>query len=57
MDEQNQEMYELSFKRPRDYFKLSSQTQWEIDKSIGILDWDGSKMTEEERSRFNKHYE
>jgi hypothetical protein len=29
-----------AMKRPSDYFKLSPSTQWEIDKRLGILDWD-----------------
>lgn len=29
-------------KRPADYLKLSAETQWAIDKSLGILDWDGT---------------
>jgi hypothetical protein len=28
--------------RPRNFIKLDSQEQWEIDKKLGILDWDGS---------------
>jgi hypothetical protein len=27
--------------RPRNYNKLSGEQQREIDKSLGILDWDG----------------
>lgn len=34
------EMFETSFQRPRNFFKLSTREQWEIDKKIGILDWD-----------------
>lgn len=37
------EMYEASYKRPSNYFKLSSQSQWEIDKALGILDWIGGE--------------
>jgi hypothetical protein len=28
-------------KRPANYEKLSPREQWEIDKELGILDWDG----------------
>jgi phosphoribosylaminoimidazole carboxylase (NCAIR synthetase) len=32
---------EQAEKRPSDYEKLSAKEQWEIDKELGILDWDG----------------
>ena len=50
------EMFELSFQRPTDYFKLSAQTQWAIDKSLGILDWDGYGLSEADMTRFKNHY-
>lgn len=28
-------------KRPANYASLSAQHQWEVDKRLGILDWDG----------------
>lgn len=28
--------------RPSDYAELSPQVQWDIDKSLSILDWDGN---------------
>ena len=34
-----QEMFEKSFERPPDFFKLSEEIRWEIDKRLGILDW------------------
>lgn len=34
--------FDLALQRPDDYFKLSAQEQWDIDKRLGILDWDGS---------------
>ena len=52
----NQEMFEKSFQRPNNYFKLSSEQQWQIDKELGILDWDGSSLTKEEQARFKDHY-
>ena len=51
------EMYEKSFERPKNYFKLSPERQWEIDKQLGILDWEGGNLTKEEKERFLKHYE
>jgi hypothetical protein len=51
-----QEMFEKSFQRPKNYFKLSMERQWEIDKGLGILDWSGSNLTKEEVKRFNDHY-
>lgn len=27
--------------RPSNYFSLSPEEQWSIDKNLGILDWDG----------------
>jgi hypothetical protein len=54
------EMFEKSFLRPDSYFKLSARQQFEIDQSLGILDWDGSgangSMTAEEKERFENHY-
>jgi len=31
--------------RPYNYTRLSPQEQWDIDKSLGILDWDGEPTT------------
>ena len=50
------EMFERSFKRPRNFFKLSASTQWSIDKQLGILDWEGEGLTEEDKKRFREHY-
>ena len=50
------EMFERSFARPRNFFELSPQRQWEIDKDLGILDWEGKDLTKEEKIRFEKHY-
>jgi len=51
----NDEMFEESFKRPSNYFKLSPQEQWRIDRQLGILDWEGGLLTEEDK-RFQNHY-
>jgi len=50
------EMFEASFKRPKNYFKLPEKEQWEIDKNLGILDWKGEGLSEEDRKRFKEHY-
>jgi hypothetical protein len=50
------EMFEESFKRPKNYFKLSPRSQWDIDKSLGILDWEGGNLSKEEMKRFKAHY-
>ena len=51
------EMFEKSFQRPSNYFKLSSETQWRIDGELGILDWVGDDLTDEDMERFKKHYD
>lgn len=55
MDEK--EMFEKSFQRPSNYFKLSSESQYSIDSSLGILDWLGNDLTEEDLKRFKAHYD
>lgn len=50
------EMFERSFMRPRNFFKLSPKEQWAIDKELGILDWEGKDLTEEDKKRFGDHY-
>jgi hypothetical protein len=51
-----QEMFEKSFERPKNYFYLHSDQQWSIDARLGILDWEGGKRTKEEQARFEAHY-
>ncbi len=51
------EMFEKSFKRPADYFKVSDEEQWAIDKKLGILDWKGENLTKEDEKRFKEHYD
>ena len=51
-----QEMFEKSFFRPPNYFKLSAERQWEIDKELGILDWKGEDLTEEDKKKFYNYY-
>jgi hypothetical protein len=50
------EMFETSFQRPKNYFKLSPERQWDIDSDLGILDWMGNDLTEEDTKRFNEYY-
>ena len=50
------EMFEKSFERPSNYFKLSKEARWAIDKSLGILDWQGKGLTKEDMERFYNHY-
>lgn len=51
------EMFERSFQRPKDFLKLSPETRWAIDKSLGILDWNGCDLSEEDKKRIKEHYE
>lgn len=51
------EMFEKSFQRPKNYLKLSARQQWDIDASLGILDWEGRDLTEEDRKRIDAHYD
>lgn len=51
------EMFEQSFKRPTNFFKLSPKEQWRIDKELGILDWWGEGISDEDMKRFSNHYE
>ena len=50
------EMFEASFQRPRDYFRLTEEHQWAIDSRLGILDWKGEGLTDEDMERFKAHY-
>ena len=50
------DMFEKSFERPKDYFKLEYKEQWRIDKRLGILDWDGANLSTADKLKFNKHY-
>lgn len=51
------EMFEKSFERPKNFFKLTNDDKWDIDKSLGILDWKGENLSEEDMNRFRNHYE
>lgn len=53
----NREMFEISFKRPKNYFKLPPRRQFAIDSQLGILDWENSgNLTKEDLLRFKDHY-
>lgn len=51
------EMFEKSFQRPKNFFTLSIQEQWDIDEKLGILDWEGTGLSAEDMQRFQEHYE
>ena len=53
----NDEMYEKSFERPRDYFHLSRDEQDLIDISLGIRAWVGTGLKEHQEERFAAHYD
>jgi hypothetical protein len=49
-DKEGNSLFQLSAterakQRPDDFEELSPQEQWEIDKRLGILDWDGKEDT------------
>jgi hypothetical protein len=50
------EMFEKSFQRPKNFFKLTPKRQWEIDDELGILDWVGTNLSADEIIRFKNHY-
>lgn len=50
------EMFETSFQRPKNYFNLSAERQWLIDEKLGILDWTGEGLSDEDMKRFRAHY-
>ncbi len=52
----DRDMFEKSFQRPRNYFRLSQQEQWRIDSQLGILDWKGDDLSERDVRRFQEYY-
>lgn len=50
------EMFEKSFQRPSNFFNLSGEEQWKIDEELDILDWEGGKLSKEDRKKFQNHY-
>jgi hypothetical protein len=52
----DREMFERSFQRPKNYFKLSAAERWEIDRHLGILEWEGTDLSDEDEKRFRDFY-
>lgn len=50
------EMFEKSFERPRNFYELTGEEQWAIDKHLGILDWQGDWLTPEDLERLKAHF-
>lgn len=50
------EMFEKSFQRPKNYFQLSGREQWRIDEELGILDWSGEGLSQEDLNRFDEYF-
>jgi len=53
--------YEKAMTRPSNFFSLSGEERWAIDKQLGILDWDGecahsNPMCDKCLKKFNKHF-
>lgn len=44
-----------ALKRPENYLNLSSSKQWEIDKNLGILDWEPTAEDQEEYKKIMKN--
>lgn len=51
------EMFERSFSRPKNFYQLDPEVQWNIDKSLGILDWEGTGLSPEDLRRLRDHYD
>lgn len=51
------QMFEKSFERPSNYFRLRPREQHAIDAQLGILDWNGDRFTKKELKRFHAHYD
>ena len=49
-------MFAKSFERPKNFFTLTEEQRWSIDKELGILDWIGMDLTFDELTKFNAHY-
>ena len=50
-------MFEKSFQRPHNFNQLPAQRQWDIDNELGILNWCGLDLDEEDYKRYQNHYE
>lgn len=49
-------MFEKSFERPTNYRKLDAESQWRIDDRLGILDWEGKDLSDDDLKRIKEHY-
>ncbi len=49
------DMVAKALRRPRNFLKLSSREQWDIDKRLDLLDWDGPE-TDEDRKMLKKYF-
>ena len=43
-----EEMAQAALQRPTNFSDLSAKEQWDIDKQLGILDWEGGPPSREE---------
>ena len=50
------EMFIRSFERPSNYFELCPDEQYEIDRTLRILDWKGLHLTSKDLDKFKFHY-
>ena len=50
------EMFEKSFERPKNFLQLSAGEQWDIDKRLGILDWQGKGLSVADKKRLKKYF-
>lgn len=55
--ETEKELFEKSFGRPSNFWTITAEERWAIDKRLGILDWKGAYMDKEDRKRFHEHYD
>ncbi len=45
-----------ALKRPQNFVKLHPEVQWDIDKSLGILDWDGTELNKAHEYILNQYF-
>ena len=57
-EQQARHDFELLLRRPPNYFKLSGERQWQIDKDLGVLDaWVSEKyISDEMKRRWKDHF-
>lgn len=46
---------EAALRRPKNFFMLTPREQWDIDKRLGILDWEGPESHEEAKLISDHH--